>query len=176
MAREREFDVHTEACSPPRAMQAQLSSTSVAPPPLPSIKKRAAQPQPWYESTAGATCEGHPPNPHWRLAAKLPTLRKNSLPTPLQAVLDTELYKAEVLLKWAKAEQVRKGRTLGGICARMACYRHEEGCDWDPPCALEGCTRPRQYPEGCAWDRCCKECCKTDGSAHDSLVRRRSAF
>ena len=113
IAREREFDVHTEAFSPPSAMQAQHSSTSVAPLPLPFMKKKIQQPQPWYESTAGATCEGHPPKPHWRLAARLTTLT-NSLPTPLQAVLDTELYKAEVLLELAGAEQVRKGRTLWG--------------------------------------------------------------
>ena len=41
------------------------------------------------------------------------------------------------------------------------------GLGQDTPCALEGCTRPRQYEVGCAWDRCCKECFKTDGREHE---------
>ena len=91
-------------------MQVQHSSTSIAPLPPPFMNQKVPQPQPCYESTAGVTCEGHPPKPHWRLAAKLTTLTNNSLPTPLQAVLDTELYKAEVLLEWAQANPVMEGR------------------------------------------------------------------
>ena len=34
-------------------------------------------------------------------------------------------------------------------------------------CAFSGCQRRRQYPDGCDWDRCCKECLKTNGAAHD---------
>ena len=41
------------------------------------------------------------------------------------------------------------------------------GLGQDTPCALEGCTRPRQYEVGCAWDRCCKGCFKTDGREHE---------
>ena len=60
-----------------------------------------------HEQTATAE-PSRPPNPHWALAAKLATLANNSLPTPLQLVLDLELGKAEVLLERAKADQVRE--------------------------------------------------------------------
>ena len=125
-------------------------------------------PQPQFRcgSAACANFAGSPPKPHWRLAAKLMTLGK-TLITPLQTVLDTELYKAEVLLNWANAEELRNRWTREGICVRMARWRHEEGCGSDPPCALEGCTRQRQYPDGFDWDRCCKACLNTEGSVHE---------
>ena len=62
-------------------------------------------------STVCATCEDHPPTPYWMLAAKLMTLTK-TLPTPLQTILDAELYKAVVLLNGSNAEQVLNGWTL----------------------------------------------------------------
>jgi len=134
------------------------------------MNQHVPQPHLWVESTVCATFGDHPPTPHWRLAAKLMTLT-NTLPTPLQVVLDTELYKADALLNWSKSEQMMKWWTLRGICTRMAYWRH-----WDPPCALEGCTRQRQYPDGFAWDRCCKECFTTDGHAHDRVCDEEFLF
>ena len=125
------------------------------------MDQHVPQPQFWGESIVCATCEDHPPTPYWMLAAKLMTLTKN-LPTPLQTILDAELYKAVVLLNGSNAEQVLNGWTLRGVCTRMAYWRL---CD--PPCALGGCTRQRQYPDGFVWDRCCKECFKTDGREHE---------